>query len=50
MLFTLAALIKNFAMVALKQDNKYDDNDGNNIKKGPKLFVNYIWVTVPYSS
>ena len=29
-------------MVALKQDNKYDDNDGNNIKKGPKLFVSYI--------
>ena len=29
-------------MVALKQDNKYDDNDGNNIKKGPELFVNYI--------
>ena len=49
MLFTLAALIKNLVMVALKQDNKYDD-DGNNIKKGPKLFVNYIWVTVPYSS
>ena len=35
-------------MVALKQDNKYDDNDDNNIKKGPKLFVNYIRVTVSF--